>query len=358
MSKKRIAILSSNICALPPYKVPSGFSCAPEWIITNIADGLSKKDWDVTMYASGDSNLSHKLVSAFDKSFEATVGWDLSNPILSNSILAKYDNLLTSKCVVDANKGNYDLILSNLDLKSAPFARLSKVPFVSILHSPLDEDEFLKYYADDQYWISISQNQRKALPQLNYLANIYHGVDTNLFKFNNTNTKPEYLLSLGRITSYKGTHIAIEVAKQTNKKLLICGTPDETNYFKTMVEPHIDNKNIIYQPAVNKNLVPEIMSKAEALLLPIKREEPFGLVITEAMSCGLPVISFKRGSATEIIIHEKTGFLVNNIQEMVESVRKLDTINRADCRQHIIDNFSIQKMVDNYDRHLSNLIKK
>jgi glycosyltransferase involved in cell wall biosynthesis len=355
VKQKKIAILSSNICALPPFSPPPGFSCAPEWIITSIAEGLAKKDWDVSVYASGDSKLSIPVISAFDQSFDATVGWDLTNTSQSVSKLLNQDNLLTSKCIFDANQGKYDIILSNLDLKSAPFAKLSSVPFVSILHSPLQPDGFIKYYANDQYWISISNNQRIPIPELNYLATIYNGIDTDLFKPKNNSA--EYLLSLGRIDPTKGTHIAIEVAKQTNKKLLICGSmTDRIDYFNKMILPHIDNQNIIHIPFIDKSKVPEIISKAEAMLFPLQLEEPFGLVITEAMGCGVPVICFDRGAVRELIIDGETGFIVDNQEKMVEAIGNLNSIDRNKCREHVVKNFSIQKMIDEYDYYLSSLI--
>src|SRR5690606_19368774 len=238
-----------------------------------LSNGLVDLGNDVTLFASGSSETKAKLFSVLEKT---------SNEVGVDQESAKYYNhLLISKCYENAK--NFDIIHSHFSLLSSFYAGLVSTPTVMAFHSPVDDRirPLLKHYKD-RYYISFSLAQRKIMPQLNWVANIYHGIDTNLFAYNE---KPQdYLLYLGRITEEKGVHLAIEAAKQAGLQLVIAGRsyPQE-GYWHDQIEKNIDGKQIRYVGEANLQTKIEYLQNAKALLFPTQYDEVFGLVMTEAM---------------------------------------------------------------------------
>jgi glycosyltransferase involved in cell wall biosynthesis len=180
---------------------------------------------------------------------------------------------------------------------------------------------------------------------LNYIANVYHGIETKQFTFN---AQPDdYLLYFGRIHPDKGTAEAIEIAKNSKHRLLIAGIIQDKNYFREKVEPCL-NDDIVFLGSAMPEKRNILLKNALALLHPINFNEPFGLSVVEAMLCGTPVIAFNRGSMPELIQHEKTGFLVDNIEQATEAVRSLDKVDRHKCKEYATEKFSIERMVKDY----------
>ncbi|MEK7603932.1 MAG: glycosyltransferase, partial [Patescibacteria group bacterium] len=153
----------------------------------------------------------------------------------------------------------------------------------------------------------------------------------------------------GRLEEKKGVFEAIQVAQATNSKLLIAGSPSEGKYWDEKIAPHLNDK-IRYIGLVPYNEIARYFRNAKAFLFPILWEEPFGLVMAEAMAAGTPVIAFNRGSVPEVVVDGKTGFIVKTVEEMAEAIRKIGQIDRRECRKHVEDNFSVEKMVDGYER--------
>jgi glycosyltransferase involved in cell wall biosynthesis len=201
-----------------------------------------------------------------------------------------------------------------------------------------------KKYNKETHYVSISQANRH--PDLDYIATIYNGIDTNDFTF--CEQPGDYLLFFGRIHPEKGTHEAIRLAQRCGINLVIAGLIQDTGYFNTQVRPFIDNKKVIYAGNCGPEQRDKLLGKALALLHLILFDEPFGLSVAEAMCCGTPVIAFNRGSMPELIQHGKTGFLVDTIDEAEEAVSRLSSIKRADCRQWAAFMFSKEKMTDDY----------
>jgi len=187
------------------------------------------------------------------------------------------------------------------------------------------------------------------MPELNWVANIYHGVDTNLFPYN---LKPkDYILYLGRVTEDKGVHLAIEAAKRAGVQLIIAGKTYSTEgYWHAMIESNIDGKTVRYVGEQSMEGKIELIQNAKALIFPTQCNEVFGYVMIEAMSCGTPVIAWNNGSVPEVIKHGVSGFIVNSVDEMVTAINSINEIDRANCRQRAVDLFSIEKMVSGYER--------
>ncbi|MFZ5938997.1 MAG: glycosyltransferase, partial [Bacteroidota bacterium] len=193
-------------------------------------------------------------------------------------------------------------------------------------------------------YVSISNSDRN--PELEYSATVYNGINIDEFTFNR---EPEdYLLFFGRIHPEKGTSEAIKIAKKTKRKLIISGLIQDKDYFIHQVEPYLNNDDIIYVGNSGPADRLRLLGNACVLLHPIGFPEPFGLSVVEAMACGTPVIAYNKGSMPELVIHEKTGFLVSNTDQAVEAVRNIGSINRMDCTEWVSSMFSRQKMVKEY----------
>ena len=221
-----------------------------------------------------------------------------------------------------------------------------KTPVLTTIHgfsSPRIMPVYEKYR--DGYFVSISNSDRA--PGLNYLATVYNGIDLSLYPLQERGG--DQLIFLGRIHPDKGVHLAIEVARLSGLPLLIAGIIQDRTYFREQVEPRL-NQTIRYIGPVDVQGKNELFARARALLHLNTIPERFGLVLAEANSAGVPVIAMDLGSCREVIKDGQTGFLVNNVQEAVDSLQRLSEIDRHACRQRVRECFSIETMVESYER--------
>lgn len=196
----------------------------------------------------------------------------------------------------------------------------------------------------------LTKNKHKFTPIYNFTLVDYFVPDLQ--------RKQEYLMFLGRVENIKGTRECIEVALATNTKLIIAGNiqPGHDEYFNTWIKPHLNNPLIEYVGVVNDEQKRSYMQGAKAFLFPIKWEEPFGIVMAEAMACGVPVIGFRRGSVPEVVKEGKTGFIVNTVKEMINAISRINTIDRNVVREDCVKRFSQEVIANQYLELLSNLI--
>ncbi len=339
----KIAQLVYNLYPVKPDSNQAIYST-----VSGLSDGLVERGNDVGLYASGDSITKATLHAILETSSK-----DLD---ISNEDRKTYYNILASECYKRASE--YDIIHSHFSLVSSYFSSLVSTPTVQSLHSPIDPKvvNFLLRYKSNNY-ISFSLAQRKQLPQLNWVANIYHGVDTRTFAFN---PFPEdYFLYIGRITEDKGVHLAIEAARAADVPLIIAGPsyPDE-GYWHKSIEKFIDGVKVKYVGSANFAEKIKYYQNAKALLFPTQRIEPFGMVMIEAMSCGTPVIGWNNGSVSEVVQHRETGYVVNSVGEMVRAIKSIDKISREATRKRAIKFFSIEKMVTGYEKVYLKIIEQ
>ena len=252
--------------------------------------------------------------------------------------------------------GEFDLIHNHFDFLPLTYSRLIDTPMVTTIHG-FSSDKIVpvyKKYDSSSNYISISDADRHQ--ELNYLATVYHGISTLDFTFSNNNK--EYLLFYGRIHPDKGTHTAIEIARKCEKQLIIAGLIQDQKYFSEKISPHINGTDVIYVGNATQKEGNILLGQAKAMLHPIYFEEPFGLSVAEAMMCGTPVIAFARGSMPELIRNTTTGFLVNSLEEAVKAVENIYQIDRKACREHAVELFSIQRMVEKYIELYERIISK
>ena len=324
----KVAILASVAWRTPPRHYGPW-----EQVASNIAEGLIKKGIEVTLFATGDSLTAGNLDAVCARGYEDEKGQD-----------AKVMECLHISNLME-KAADFDIIHNNFDFLPLTYSGLIKTPVITTIHgfsSPRIIPVYKKYN-NTSYYVSISDADRN--PELNYLATVYNGLNTEDFEFNAT--PQDYLLYFGRIHHDKGTAEAIEIAKKSNKKLLIAGIIQDEAYFKEKIESQL-SEQINYLGHAGPEQRKELLSNALALLHPINFNEPFGLSVAEAMLCGTPVIAFNKGAMPELIKHEKTGFLVSTIDEAVNAVNNLGSINRTDCYNWANSQFSAGKMVDDY----------
>jgi glycosyltransferase involved in cell wall biosynthesis len=311
-----------------------------------LTNGLAERNNDVTLFASSGSNTKAKLISVLEGPTKD----------LSENIKRQMLNLLISQCYQMAS--DFDIIHSHFTIATSFFENLVNTPTVHSIHSPLDLEtlEVLKRFKDLNY-ISFSKAQRTQAPDLNWVANIYHGIDVAKFPFN---PHPEsYLLCLGRVTKEKGVHLAIQAAKEVGLPLIIAGRSyPEEGYWHEEIEKHIDGKMIRYVGEADFERKIDLLKNAKALLFPTQYNEVFGLVMIEAMACGTPVIAWNNGSVPEVVQNKKTGYVVDSVAEMVKAIKAIDKINREATRKRVQDLFSVGKMVTGYERVYLRIIEE
>lgn len=326
----KIAMLSTVAWRTPPRHYGPW-----EQVASNIAEGLIEKGLDVTLFATQDSVTAGKLDAVIAMGYEEDKGQD-----------AKVNECLHISNLME-KAHEFDIIHNNFDFLPLTYSGLIKTPIVTTIHgfsSPKIIPVYKKYNNSNNHYVSISKANRS--PLLQYAANIYNGIETKNFAFNE---KPGgYLVYFGRIHPDKGTHDAIQIAKKAGKQLIIAGIIQDHQYYKEKVELWINNDDIIYSGVADPPKRNILLGNALALLHPIHFEEPFGLSVAEAMLCGTPVIAFNKGSMPELIVNERTGFLVYTIDEAASAVNALAQIDRSFCRQWAEQNFSREKMVDDY----------
>ena len=348
----KILMISPVIETVPPKKYGG-----VELVVYNLTEELIKRGHSVTLFAPAESKTSAKLIP------NAQNGGMRGKPIEE---VRRAEFLQAAKMLEIEN--DFDIIHCHFGADVFPFgqvAHLLKTPILFTLHGRLDLHTLREFYQDERYrklnFVSISNDQRGALPELNYVATVYNGVDLKNFPF--SEKSEDYLISLGRVSPEKGIVPAIKIAKRLNETLHILAKvdPADREYYEKKVKPLIDNKLIIFHGEVSHKEKVKWLSKARVLLFPIEWREPFGLVMIEAMACGVPVIAPARASTPEIVLDGKTGFLVdpqNMIEESIRVFKKIDEIKRIECRKHVEKNFTAEKMVEEYLKIYQKLAKK
>ena len=328
---KKIAVLSPVAWRTPPRQYG-----AWETVASNIAEGLVERGWDVTLFATADSLTKAKLHAVIERGYEEDPAQE-----------AKVVECLQISEVME-HAGQFDLIHNNYDFLPLTYTRLIDTPMLTTIHGFSSDNIRRVYYKykHDSYFTSISDSDRDA--ELSYMATVYNGID--LSNLTVGETAGDKLVFLGRIHPDKGTHLACETAKKAGRELLIAGIVQDEGYYREKVAPHIDGEQIKYVGPVGPVQRDALFKEAYAVLHLNELAERFGLVMAEAMGAGVPVIAYDRGSCREVVADGKTGFLVTTVDEAAAAVKKIDTIDRAGCRRHVEEKFSIPTMVAGYEK--------
>jgi glycosyltransferase involved in cell wall biosynthesis len=329
----RIAMISTPFVAVPP-----GDYGGTELVVYELAEGLVERGQDVTVFAPGDSCTRAKL------SFLYSQGQWPPSPLPEVNHVS-----WAMKQIAD---GDFDVIHAHSALALGMARLVPDIPLVYTLHHDCVEEfsAFYEYFPKIQF-IAISENQRRLETPLPRCEVIHHGLDPDRFEF--SAHADDYVCYLGRFTEEKGTHIAIDVAREAGLPIRVAGRahPADQEFAEREMKhrlalPHVKNLGCV---GVAQKV--PLLRQARAMLAPLQWEEPFGLVLIEAMLSGCPVVAFPRGSAPELIEPGLTGFLVESAEEMVEVIRpggRIESIDRLACRQRGVERFSRARLVENH----------
>jgi glycosyltransferase involved in cell wall biosynthesis len=336
----------------PPFEsVPPTRYGGTERVVSILTEELFRRGHDVTLFASGDSVTSARLVPTVDSAL-----WCLDE--VRDAL--PYWAITLGEAYRRARDGEFDVVHTHLDFQAFACAELVQTPTVTTLHGRLDLPDLSRLYArfPEAGVISISDSQRAPIPDARWLGTVYNAVDIPSLPFSAEGG--EYLAYLGRISPEKGLDRAITVAKLAGLPLKVAARmplKDTSNpviradweYYEGAIKPLLKSGHVELIGEIGDAEKPELLCNALALLFPIDWPEPFGLVMAEALACGTPVVARRRGSVPEIVTHGVTGFVGETDEELAQLCRAVHTIDRRTCRLEAERRFTPEVMARGYE---------
>lgn len=335
---------------------------APKELFLSLADGLVEKGHEVYVYSTSNTKTKAHLVSG-EQLFEQKtvpsirVRTEQEDYTLFKLNYTEYELDLTTKAYMHAQANGIDIMHSYHDSVAHYIAPLSPIPTVYTLHDPAFDPNTLEGWRFDRFakdsYIAISKKQREIFAtRVNVKDVVHHGIDTGIWRYGGF--PQDYVAFIGRFIPEKGAEDAFAVSEALEVPLHLATSDNylATPYYVKHIKPKLNNPLFRQTGFLTQEGRSTFFQNAKALLFPIKWDEPFGMVMIEAMACGTPVIAYNRGSVPEIIVDGKTGFIVDEkkgVEGLVEAMKKINQIDRAACRKDVEENFSVEKMVEGYE---------
>lgn len=330
----RIAQVSPLYESVPPR----GYG-GTERVVSYLTEELVAQGHEVTLFASGDSHTKAIHEPCVTRALRRDP--TASDPIAMHLIALERAFRMAS---------DFDVVHAHVDYLAFPFSRRVPIPMLSTLHGRLDLESLVPLYCEysEQWVVSISDAQRRALPWLRWLGTVHHGLPRGLYGFRRESDG--YLAFVGRISPEKRVDRAIEIARRAELPLRIAAKVDavDAEYFRQVVRPLLDHPLVEFLGEIGDRGKEELLGGARAVLFPIDWPEPFGLIMIEALACGTPVIAWQHGSVAEVIEDGVTGFLCDDVGAAVRAVHALDRIDRASCRRAFEERFTADRMARDY----------
>jgi glycosyltransferase involved in cell wall biosynthesis len=336
----------------PLYEsVPPRLYGGTERVVSYLTEELIRQGHEVTLFASGDSETRAKLVAPCRRALR-----------LDRHCMDPLAHHLRMLELVFEDVFRFDVIHFHCDYVHFPWSRRHPCPHLTTLHGRLDIPDLQPLYREfvGEPLVSISDAQRHPLPWANWLGTVHHGLPLELHTFR---AQPgQYLAFLGRISPEKGVDQAIAIARQSGVPLKIAAKVDVVDqaYFKETIEPLLQGARSLVEfvGEIGDKEKDEFLGNARALLFPISWPEPFGLVMIEAMSCGTPVIAYRKGSVPEVVEDGATGFIVEDVVEAVQAVGRVASLSRRKCREVFEERFNVARMAGDCVRLYNHLLEK
>ena len=325
----------------PLYEsVPPSYYGGTERVVSYLTEELVRQKHEVTLFASGDSVTSARLVSCCQDSLR-----------LAKTCVDPMPHFLLMLELVCRMAHEFDLLHFHIDYLHFPLSRRHQFRQLTTLHGRLDIPDLVPLYREfpEMPVISISDSQRAPLPWLNWQGTVHHGLPADLLPFNPGGG--DYLAFVGRISPEKGVETAIAIARSSGIKLKIAAKVDKADrdFYEAEIKPLIaDGPLVEYVGEICEEEKKQFLGNALALIFPINWEEPFGLVQIESMACGTPVIAYPRGSVPEVVRDGVSGFLVHDMEEAVRAANRVGSLSRMRCRSYFEERFLAARMAKDY----------
>jgi glycosyltransferase involved in cell wall biosynthesis len=330
----RIALIAPPWYAIPP----EGYG-GIEWVVALLADGLTDRGHDVTVFAAPGSRTKARLVSPLD---EEPPREAIGDPWYEAShVVSVYEH-----------GDEFDVLHDHTGPVGVSVGALSDCPTIHTLHGPFTQQAHMLYsrLARHHWFVAISESQRSmAPPDLRWAGVVYNGIPMDRYPFRED--KDDYLFFLGRADEEKAPHLAVEAARRAGRRLIMCATRKnerERSYWAANVEPILDDDVEVHGECSHEQKA-ELLAGAAALVFPIQWPEPFGLVMTEAMACGTPVLAWRNGSVPEVVADGETGFIVESMDELVRAIDRVGDLDPRVLRARVQERFSAEAMVTGYE---------
>lgn len=337
---RRSVVREMRIAQMAPiwYSVPPKDYEGIEHVVHLLTEGLVRRGHNVTLFASGDSVTRAELCSVLDFGPCEETG-------------EVYPDLI--HCINAYQRAyEFDIIHDHSGMIGPAIGSMVRTPVLHTLHKPATDKakRLCKVLSENLYFNAISEYQKMCYGNLNFVSTIYNAVDTDFYPL--VDDKEDYLLFVGRLSPQKGARVAVEAAKKLGMKLKLVARmtePHEKKYFAEQVKALMtEDCELISDISLEEKA--EIYANAKCTLFPTQWPEPFNQGMIESMASGTPVVAIKDGAVPEIIIDGETGYLVNNdASEICEAVKRIEKIDPKKCRQHVVNNFSVEAMVKNYE---------
>ena len=331
----RIALIAPPWYTIPP----SGYG-GIEWVVALLADGLTDRGHDVTLFAAPGSDTRARLVSPLHEEPPSDA---IGDPWYEAShIVSVYEH-----------GDEFDILHDHTGPVGVSVGALSDCPTIHTLHGPFTEQTLMLYrrVARQHWFVAISESQRSmAPPDLRWAGVVYNGILMDRYPLRED--KDDFLFFLGRADEEKAPHLAIEAARRAGRRLVMCVTTKnerERSYWAANVEPILGDDVEVHGECPNDQKT-DLLARAAALLFPIQWDEPFGLVMTEAMACGTPVVAWRNGSVPEVVADGETGFIVESVDEMAAAVERVGDLDPRVMRSRVEQLFSAAAMITGYER--------
>jgi len=324
----------------PLYEsVPPKLHGGTERAVSYLTEELVAQGHDVTLFASGDSKTTARLVSTYPRALRLDKN--------SKDHLVHHLVMLEE---VFRRTADFDVVHFHLDYLHYPLSRRGNLSQLTTLHGRLDNPDLEALYREylEMPVVSVSNTQREPLPYANWLSTVYPGLPLTLHALHEE--PGDYLAFVGRISPEKRVDRAIEIARRAGLPLRIAAKVERADraYFNREIRPLLDQSHVSFLGEVSEREKDALLGKARALLLAGDWKEPFGLVLTEALSCGTPVIAWRSAAVEEVLEHGTTGYLVDDLTDAVAAVGRLDALSRRHCRAAFEERFSARRMARDY----------